>query len=250
MQRMIAMAVAALAAGGCLPEAERRMIVVNGEGVVMATPEVFAVKATLRTRNATQGEALEKISASLATILNSLPTLEGLESLKIDSSRAAIKPVYSGDCLESSRYRQDAACPVESYLAEIGVTATGSPAGAAGNALSLLIEFGAEEADVEGFMLADPEAAKGAATEAAMKDARSKASKLAAGAGATLGAPVRIQYGDGFGEGGYDERLSLGMGQQEKIVITGSRITPRVGLVLSPQPFEVREKVTAAFAID
>lgn len=244
-------AIAALAAvlGGCLPQDEQQVIVVDGEGVVMATPEVFKLSAILSSRGATKAEALSNVSASLAKISGGLPRLEGLTRVEIDPGSAELKPVYNLACRRESNYDQDAACPIEGYFAQIGLSLTGAPAAVAGNALSLLTEFGAEEAELSGYSVLDYNAVKSEAASAAMKDARAKAERLAAAAGATLGAPTRIQYGEGFDDTPPINATPAFTADEDQIIVTGSRIPAATNLVLTPQPFEVREGIAAAFAL-
>ncbi len=240
--------VAALAAllTGCLPKGETNVVVVDGEGSVLVTPEIFTLGATLQSNEATQAAALSKVAATLSRITSEMPRLEGLERIEIDPSTAAIEPVFDFACMKLADYEQRDACPVTGYIAKVELRATGAPAGAAGNALSLLTQFGAVEAALRGFSVIDYDAAKSEAASLAMKNARTKAERLANAAGATLGAPARLQYGEGFDE---EKPLPAFGPAEDEIIVTGSRITPAVNFVLTPQPFEVREQVTAAFAL-
>ena len=248
--RVITIAALAVLLGGCLPDKDQQVIVVDGEGVVMATPEVFKIGAILQARGETKADAISNVSAVLAKISSDLPKMDGLSNIQIDPSSAELKPIYNIACMKESDYEQDGACPIEGYLAKIGLGVMGAPAEAAGNALSLLTEFGVVEAELRGFSVIDYDAVKAEAASAAMKNAREKAERLAAAAGATLGEPTRIQYGEGFDE---DPPISAAMAfglDEDQIIVTGSRITPATNLVLTPQPFEVREGVAAAFALE
>ncbi len=244
--RIIFIAALAALTAGCLPKNNENVVIVDGEGVVKVTPEVFTLGATLQANEPTQAAALSKISATLARITADAPRLEGLERIEIDPSAAEMEPVYEFACVDDAEYQQRNACPITGYIAKVNLRAKGTPATIAGNVLSLLTEFGAIEASLKGYSVIDYDTAKAEAATLAMKNARAKAERLATAAGATLGAPARIQYGDGYEE---EEPLAAFAPSEDEIIVTGSRITPAVNFVLTPQPFEVKETVTASFAL-
>src|SRR3990167_8891219 len=247
--RIIMTALCAGLLAGCLPKGEANIVVVDGEGVVLATPEIFTLDATLQANESTREAALADISSSLERITSELPRLDGLQRIEIDPSSATVEPVRDFTCAELAEYRQRDACPITGYVAKVELKATGAPAGVAGNALSLLTQFGAIEVELKGYSVVDYDAAKSEAASLAMKNARAKAERPPAAAGSKLGAPTRIQYGEGFDRSEEPPPAAFAPSEDE-IVVTGSRITPAVNLVLTPQPFEVREQETAAFALN
>ncbi len=244
--RMIVIAALAALTAGCLPKGNENFVVVDGEGVVKVTPEVFTLSATLQSNEATQSAALAKISATLARVTADVPRLEGLEKLEIDPSAAEIEPVYDFTCARNANYEQRNACPITGYIAKVTLTAEGAPASVAGNVLSLMTEFGALEAALRGYSVIDYDAARSEAATIAMKNARAKAERLATAAGASLGSPSRIQYGEGNEP---EEPPAAFASSENAIIVTGSRITPAVNFSLTPQPFEVKETVTASFTL-
>ena len=252
MNKLFAIAALAALTGGCLQEKETQMIVVDGEGVVMATPDLFNLEAEIRVAEDKQADVLTQISQSVDKIGAQLPALQDLDSVEINSASIAVLPVRENECVRSADYEQRDACPIVRYQGYIRLTVKGSPATLAGNALSYLNELGAVEVRLTGYSFSNYDQFRDAATAAALDDARSKAARLADGMDVALGAPLRVQYGEGlrnnFGQDEDDHRAyPLAVGSPPP---PAERFAPAVKLSLSPQPVEVREKITAAFAIE
>ncbi len=128
---------------------------------------------------------------------------------------------------------------------------SGSPATVAGDAASLLSEIGAFEVSVTGFEVSDMSKHKSDATASALADAKAKAKRIADAMGVELGEPYRVQYGEGLRDNfRYDEESRAYALTVSAPRAVQDRITPKVGLSISTQPIDVREKVTAAFIIN
>lgn len=248
MKRLIIAPLAGLLFG-CLPQNEPKQIVVDGEATIQVEPEIFNISGSIRARKDSSRDALAEISERLARIRETLPNLEGLTKLSIDASDANIRPIQDADCIENSRYTYDEMCPVTGYFGSVSLTIKGSPAKLSGQALSLLSELGAESVSLNSYSVEDMNAAQARALEAAVADARAKAEKIAGAAGSAITGPVRIQFGEGFGDQrryGYAPAL-----MRDTIVVTGSRIVqPETDLDLDPQPISIASKVVAAFEIE
>jgi hypothetical protein len=250
MLRSVAVGALAAASVGCLPYGEKQTIVVDGEGVVMAKPDSFTVTAELHALGSDETQILKQVSQGLDRVMNSLPQLAGLESTQIETATVSLTPVYERECFRTSDYTQRDACPVEARKGSVTLKVIGAPAESAGDAMSFLSELGASEVNLIGFGVSNIDEVESAATEAALKDAESKARRLARAAGLSLGRMTRAQYGSGF----YEDRPYYASARpllavREPPAAADDRVAPEVSLVLSPQPFEVREKVTAAFAL-
>jgi uncharacterized protein YggE len=249
MKRLVLLPLAALLFG-CLPETPRKQIIVDGEATIEVEPELFTLSASIRSRADKQSAALAEISAKLAMVREDLPQLEGLTHLTVDASEAVIQPIQDSECLERRGYRGADTCAVTGYFGSVSIKVKGSPASLSGYALSLISELGAEQVSLEGYAISDIESARKSALDKAVEDARAKAVGIANASGATLVGPIRIQYGDGFG----DDRYSVGFAQVRdpgRGITAGSRVvTPETELDLAPQPIRVTEKVVAAFEIE
>ncbi|MFQ5563422.1 MAG: SIMPL domain-containing protein [Parvularculaceae bacterium] len=247
MKRLIIVPLAGLLFG-CLPQDEPKQIIVDGEATIEVEPEIFNISGTIRARKDTARDALAEISERLARIRETLPNLEALEKLNIEASEAEIRPIQDAECVENSRYRFDAMCPVTGYFGSIGLKIKGSPAQLSGQVLSLLSELGAESVSLNSYSVEDMDAAHSRALEAAVADAREKAAKIAGAANAVLVGPTRIQFGEGFGDQRVYARYAPALDQ---IVVTGSKVVqPEIDLDLDPQPISIASKVVAAFEIE
>lgn len=251
MKRIIAVAATTMLLGGCLPEKESQLIIVDGEGVASADPDQFSVRVHIIRAEGTSGIALEKLSATLKEIDSKLTSLEGLDSVSIATSGAEVSPVYNQDCAEQARYNATN-CPIVGSAGEAALIIKGAPAIAAGSVISFLSELGATTVDFAGYSIADESRLFEAADEAAMQDATQRAQRLAHAAGVNLGRIEQVQYGDGLRPyDRYERNYALSrdvLRQQQSDSITA--YSPKVDLDLTPAPIEVRSKVTAAFKLE
>jgi len=249
MKRLVLLPLAALLFG-CLPETPRKQIIVDGEATIEVEPELFTLSASIRSRADKQSAALAEISSKLAMVRQSLPQLEGLTHLTVDASEVGIQPIQDPECLERRGYRGDDTCAVIGYFGAIAIIVKGSPANLSGYALSLTSELGAEQVSLEGYAISDIDSAQKSALDKAVEDARAKAVAIANASGATLVGPIRIQYGEGFGDDRYSGAFA-DRSQVQEIIVTGSRVvTPETQLDLEPQPIKISERIVAAFEIE
>jgi uncharacterized protein YggE len=246
MTRAFAIAAMAMLTGGCLPNNETQRIIVSGVGRISTPPEIFELEGVLRAQATEKTDALGLASTALRRVNDALPLLDGVTEIQIVSSEVNLAPVRDQQCVEDAAYDADDACPIVKYLAEIELTVTGQPASKAGDAFSLLAEIGAEEVELNGYSLVNEDLKHAEAAAAGLADAKRQAQQLAEASGSSLGRPLRITYGAAEHDAGvlYDS-LS-----EDEIVVSARRITPKVALTLSPKPIEVRETVTAEFALE
>ncbi len=241
----------ALFAAGCLPNAQPDQIIVTGEAALEFQPEVFSINAGIRARRENQDEALAEVSERLSEIRETLSLLEGLTHLSIDAAVAEITPIHDAVCLDAADYRMEMQCPIIGYFGALSLRVEGSPAKSSGSALSLLSQLGAESVELQGYSLKDRKQAQENALDAAVKDARQRAEKIASAANASLIGPIRIQYGEGFRDTGYDGGRGT-LNSPPIIVVTAQKRTvkPNIDLNLDPQPIEIEAKIVAAFEIE
>lgn len=238
------------ALSGCLPLGEQSQIIVDGQASLEFEPDTFSLSAELQATGDSQAAALAQAAQSLTSIRETLPNLEGLTNLTINATAAQITPVRNLECLEKASYGRDGQCAIEGYFATINLNLKGSPVTVSGRALSLVSELGASHVRLGSYSLSESDQAEKAALDAAFKDARAKAEKIASSSGLTIAGPIRIQYGDGF----TDERYRGGQrfAEQDRLpAVAGARVvTPETDLDLAPQPIRIEAKIVAAFAID
>lgn len=248
MKKLIA-CVSVLFTAGCLPLGEPSQIIVDGQASLEFEPDTFSLYAELQTRGDSQAAALAQVSKQLTTIRETLPKMESLTHLTINASAANISPVRDIECLEKANYGNEGQCAVEGYSASIHLNMAGSPATASGRALSLVSELGASTVRLGSYSLSKPDQAEKAAMDAAFKDARAKAEKIAAASGSTLVGPIRIQHGEGFADRRYGPMMDYS--QRTLPAVSDVRVvTPETDLDLAPQPIRIEAKIVAAFKIE
>ena len=216
---------------GCMFEKGVRQISVDAEAQVEVAPDSFRMIAVVRARGGTQDVAMSVFSETLDRVTTQLPNLEGLDSTTVEPSSLEMRPIFEQACEGNRRYNEREACTVEGYIVEATVSIEGSPATVAGNMFSLASDLGAEEIDFDEYFLADPSAAERAAEEKAFEKAEAKARRLASAANVTLLAPSSNE-------------------SEDVIIVTGSRLTPRNILAITPPPITIEREVSVTFAIE
>ncbi len=245
MKRLVLLPLAALLFG-CLPETPRKQIVVRSEATLKVVPDSFRLNTELRARGETRDDVIKSISETLDRVTAEFPKLEGLEKSELDPSGVRLNPVYEAQC-RRDRY-DDNACPVIGYLAEIDIEVEGSPAEVAGNALSLLSDLDVAEVDFNEYFIRDLSKVYDAAQEKAFENAKDKAERLAEMAGTVLVGVIKIQ----MKEDEDDNIFYLGVlpGSSDEIVVTGSRLSPKNELNITPAPMKIQREITVTFEIE
>jgi len=251
MKRILAVSAIAALLGGCQPDKDIQLIVVDGDGFASADPDQFSVHVHIKRSGDNPGAALEGVSSTLKEIDAKLSSLEGLASISIATSGAGVSPVYDEECAERAQYNATN-CPIVGSAGEASLTIKGAPATSAGTVLSFLSELGATSVDFAGYSVADENPLAEEADAAAIRDATQRAQRLARAAGVKLGQIEQVQFGEGLRP--YDRyerdyamsRLVLRQEQREMM----SAFSPEVDLDLTPAPIERRSKVTVAFRIE
>lgn len=129
-------------------EADRPEILVTGKAQVEVIPDTFKIVGGLTTRGPSRSDVLDDLAQRIENIRQTIPALEGLESVDVKTSEIAIYSIRPEGCdVEDylSGYSEDPypeECnPIEEY-AGVTITILGSPIAQAGNALSLASELG------------------------------------------------------------------------------------------------------------
>ncbi len=244
---------AAAAISACDVAAERTAeIQVVGSAVVERPAELFRVNVQVVERAADSVTALAAASSKLDQITSQIAELDGLTSYSIvsDQASAVIARPLGCELGDASYYGDPIARPEDCSVLETGAildfTLEGTPAEAAGMAISFLAQSGVEFVELSGFDVEDRAAAELEVKQAALADAMSTAEALAAQADVVISRPSSIRYGDA---GRFNRDISV---EGERIVVTGSRITRQadVRLDLSPPPVPFEAEVAVIFTIE
>lgn len=138
---------------GCLPIGDAEQILVEGEALIQATPDLFDISASINSRAETRERALSEIAETYAVLKDQLPRLEGVEKISITTSGANVGPVYDFQCQQNTY--TEAECPIVAYRGAISVSIEGAPANKAGGMLSLASQLGASEVAFDGFRVSN-----------------------------------------------------------------------------------------------
>ena len=185
---VVALALSAvLAAPGHAAEAlQQRMIVVSGEGEVLAKPDQARITAAVVTQAPTAEQAAQGNAAAMNRVLNALSML-GIPPAKIQTSNYSVQPQYTAVTQRT----------ISGYQATNQVTIVVDDLARLGTISDTLVRAGANQLGGVSFTIADPKPLADRAREAAVADATAKARTLAAAAGVKLGPLLTIQEGAG-----------------------------------------------------
>lgn len=219
-------------------------IVVEGSGVIERAPDRVTIRVELESDAETIQAALERGEQLMSSVREAVLSLDEINTLTLTTVSAFTSELMPPHC-ERHQYARRAECVVIGYRFSRDVSLDVDPAEAAGPALSILSEVGANAVSLERFSLNDPADAQRAADAAAFDDARAKAGRLAAAMGAELGPVTRLQAGSGF----RTQDLFAG-DYEDRVVVTGSRVaSPRVRVSFEVEPVTVQSTIVVAFEI-
>jgi len=218
-------------------------IVVTGEGIGEALPNVFTVNASAQGRGETQAAALRQLAEKQSRLLEQWAQLDGLTEARATTGDISIEPRRDPGCEGAAR--RDDTCPVVDYIAYSAVTLRGAPADRAGDAVSLASDLGAVRAGLGEYIFSDRRSLREHANRAAFEDARRQATLLADASGRRLGRIVRIQDPSAARYNAGDEATQI-----DEIVVTGSRVRPAVSIEAAPEPVRVNARITVVFEIE
>jgi uncharacterized protein YggE len=156
-------------------------IVVQGEGVAMAAPDVAILNLAVQTEAPTAREALDKNSAAMAGVIEALKRI-GIPEKDLQTSGLQISEVRA-----RQRPNDETPPPIVGYRVQNGLNVTVEPVVKAGEALDVAVSAGANASGGVRFTLKDDSALRRQALEEAARAARTKAEALAGALGLRLG---------------------------------------------------------------
>ena len=242
----IAAAIAAallIAAPAAAQQADPPTIVVQGRGVAESPPDSFFIGGQLRGQGADRVTALRALADVQARVTEGLEQLDGLTGARLRTESVSVAPVYAAGCTADSYERDEAGCRVSGYAANLRFQFKGAPASAAGNAVSLAAELGAQNVSTTGVHLEDDQALRAEASRLAFLDAERQAETLAAASGRRVVRILRVQDSNA-------RMPEYEAGQVQDIVVTGSRVRPTVAIPVDQSPVRVEVRLNVAFEIE
>lgn len=183
------LALAALALPATAAGQSQRTISVTGDASLTARNDTARVSFGVEVRRSTSTAALDASSARLRRVI------AALRAAGVGSADLQTRAIRVG------RLRGARGKPLHRFAARGGVRAVIRDVSRTGAAVDAAVRAGATSTDGPSFFVSDPKALFRRALVAAFRDARAKASQLAAEAGLVLGQAISIQEGDFQGGG-------------------------------------------------
>lgn len=222
-----------------------RTVTVTAIGTAQAEATHFQLLVRLVARGETRDEAAQAAEALSAGMRDTLPRLEGLESLEISTQGFQLITLCAGE--DVSSYRQNPAlCQATGYAAVQGLVITGSPAEQGANAASLASQLGAQYANLNEYSSDVMDAARQEAMLAAAREARARAERIAVSLGVALGPVISVTPPE---FGGMLDPLAIPNSPPREMPETEPSAQLDVRMSAEPGPITVREQLTFVFQL-
>jgi uncharacterized protein YggE len=218
-------------------------LVVTGHGEVKYMPDIATITYTIRGEGATSDDAVRAMTASGARIDAALHSIDA--AAEPHTSEVKVAAVRSDDCKEREYgppQLSAGACAIAGYVATQSVTLRTLAVKDAGTMVGLVGRAGGLNPQIENFTIRDSRPQQQQAIAAAVADAASKASGIAAASHLQLGPILHIESGP--------------RNDAQQIVVSGSRIHANalpaplpVPVKVVPEPLTTDSNVTVTYAI-
>ena len=200
---LMAFTAASLAACEAEPELNEetvKTLAVTGVGEVEVLPDQFALSGAVIKQDVTSQNAMNSVADIVNAMQSAATSLEGIETSEFDFASVNTVGVKDPECLlfnqEANRTNstlrpgerrvRPRVCEDQSQQASLGFTFTGGPPDQAGVALARFSRAGAMRLRLDGYRIDNIDEIELQAGEIAVKNARDKADRLAAAAGASI----------------------------------------------------------------
>ena len=167
-----------------------RTIRVTGKGVLKLRPDLTRLTLTLQGREKEYGDALRRSAEDTKTLRGALEVL-GFAADALKTLSFSVDTYYESYQDDKGNYQSRFAGYEFRHALKLEFPSDNERLG---RTLYALAHCGVQAEFGIGYTLSDPESAKNALLERAVRDARAKAETLCAAAGQTLGALRRIDY--------------------------------------------------------
>ncbi|MGI9393891.1 MAG: SIMPL domain-containing protein [Boseongicola sp.] len=218
--------VLALGANAVFAEERAREIVVTGEGIASAAPDMATIRIGVAREARLAGDALRMTSDAMTAVLALLENA-GIATRDVQTTNVSLNPRYQ-------RTNDGRPPRVVGYIASNDLMVRVRDLEKLGGVLDAVVSKGANAMNGIFFAVADPAPHETEARRAAVADALAKAEVLAAAAGVALGPVMSIREGGAAPMPGPVMR-SMAM-EESAVPIAGGEI-------------DIRSQVTIVFAI-
>ncbi|MDQ2987010.1 MAG: SIMPL domain-containing protein [Armatimonadota bacterium] len=207
---------------------ETPSIVVTGNGVVRADPDVALVRLGVSSRARTAKDAQAQTNAAIAKFYTALDRL-GIERKDIQTSQLTLNAFYNNPELGDRPQ-------IAGYEAENVLTVRITDFAKIGPVVDAGVESGVNNMQGVSFSIVDDTRARLEALRNATREARAKAEAIASALGISLGDVLQVIEGGGYMPPmqNFDSRMAMEM---------------KAGATVSPGQLDVNANVTIRFAI-
>lgn len=222
----------------------QRTIQVTGTGVVQSPPDMAMLEFWIRGEGPSSDAAATALAAKQKAIVGGVGELLGAGS-EVTTSDVIVVETRDGSCADGNQPRLSVGdCAVTGFLARMQGRIRTRAIEKAGTAAGLAARLGASDARLQGFALADPEAAVRRAGAAAINDARRRAEAVASGAGVRLGSLMTVRDQSYF-----SPEANYGVGANSPAAPPAPPPPAAVAIDVKPKPIETRTQVFVTYAI-
>lgn len=225
MRKTTLMPAIALATLPLAAMAEDSRIVVTGEGVVEAAPDMATITLGVTAQQKTARGAMDEVSAGVARLLERMAAAD-VAPRDMQTSGLSLGPLWDG-----GRYGSSGNPEIIGFSASNTVTVRVRDLPKLGGLLDSLFEDGANTFNGLSFGLQEPRPAMDEARRKAVADARAKAELLAEAAGVSLGRIVTISEEGGGAPPMPMYRMEAAVADSVPVAAGELAITARVTIV-------------------
>ena len=183
-----------------LNEDTAKTLSVTGVGEIEVMPDEFVISGAVIKQADEIGDAMNAVADVINTVQKTIPEIAGLESSDFNFATVNSNGVKDPECLlfnqdanrtntslrEGEKRVPQRLCKDVTQQASVTFTLSGGPAELTGNAISKLSEAGAVRVQLNGYRVSNIEEIELKAGEMAVANARDKADRLTAAAGANV----------------------------------------------------------------
>ncbi len=209
----------------------QRIMVMAGEGLVQAPPDMATITLGVVSEDARASAALAANSAAMTEVIDALKA-EGIESRDLQTSGFSVQPIMSQpprNYDHSVPFRPE----ILGYRVRNNLTARIRDLTRVGAILDVSVTLGANSVSGPNFGVADPQPLEDEARGVAMADALRKAELYAEAAGVTLGPVVRIEESIAHRPQTFEMRAAMPMAEDAAVPIESGELTFRAQVSVS-----------------
>jgi len=227
---------------GCQAEAPRT-VTVQAEGAAVSQATHATVRLSIGSRGETRDTALRDLQTLYTSMHETLPQLEGLDSIEIETFGLEFEQVCPRNRDYDSYSQQGIPCEDGYHTAVQPVVVNLAPAEQAGNLMSLANELGAMDVNLIRFTVAEQEALQDQAMEQALQLARQSAERIARSSDLQLGQLVSVQPSV------TSQAMPLLSSPRDEIIVTGNLIRPRHSVDVAPGEVSSTARITVVYEL-